>query len=215
MATKVECCTFPNNSLARVRALQLYFSRAALTVVGVSPGVFCQLILSVLWQTSTPKWRVEHACPVGHKWTRVLRFPLGWATANLQQGPSIPSFMGAQNHAVGGAVSAVDATCGAAAVTSVVAAATSFVGISAAVRNFLVATAFLAATLRLLVMAAFLPAALSFRVLAAFLPAALSFRVRAAFVAAKLFFVGMGVPFESFFVGCGPGGVPGRGSYNP
>jgi hypothetical protein len=91
-------------------------------------------------------------------------------------------------------------------------------GVEAAARNFLVATAFLAPALRLLVRAAFRPAALNFRVFAALLAialmppgrdlmvamafeaAALRFLVWAAFFAAKLCFVGIDVPFV--YVGC-------------
>jgi hypothetical protein len=51
--------------------------------------------------------------------------------------------------------------------------------------------------------------ALRFLVWAAFLPAILSLRVRAAFFAARLRFVSMGVPFESFIVGCRQGDILG------
>jgi hypothetical protein len=44
IATKVECCTFPDSSFSRVR-VQLYFTGAALAAVAVSPAVFCQLTL--------------------------------------------------------------------------------------------------------------------------------------------------------------------------
>jgi hypothetical protein len=103
-------------------------------------------------------------------------------------------------------MSGVSAAAGSTSGPTACALATAGGASAATTRSLLVATAFLAGTLRFFVFAAFLPAAFSFPVLAAFLSADFNSRVRIAFFFAALRFVGMGIPLVK--------GVIWRRSYN-